>query len=151
MRGSTATSSTVIATPTVTRPSTAGGSRLRRSATPSTSPCKPSSAASTGSHRLRKSSTSTAKNTGHLSLFFAAEEKAVGGVCGFIPIGVAERCGVLGEACAVGGRNLHAGEHSAVVRAVIAVVEEADVPAVADRAQEREQRARTLRKLEPVE
>ena len=41
-------------------------------------------------------------------------------------------------------------QHAAVVRAVIAVVEQADVPALAHRCQKLQQRSRALGKLEPV-
>src|SRR5262249_42292038 len=78
------------------------------------------------------------------SLFFAAQEKAVGRVVGLVPVRVAELCEVLGEARPVRRRHLDARKHAAVIGAVIAVVEQADVPAVAYRAQEREQRARPL-------
>src|SRR5579883_1953804 len=58
---------------------------------------------------------------------------------------------MLQEVGALTGRHLDSGEHTTVVRAVIAVVEQADVPAAADRLEEPEQRAGTLRKLEAVE
>ena len=55
---------------------------------------------------------------------------------------------MLREPRAVRLRHLHAGEHAAVVRAVIAVVKQADVPEIADGPQEREQGARALGELE---
>src|SRR3954470_12299234 len=48
-------------------------------------------------------------------------------------------------------RDLEGGQHASEIRAVVAVVKEADVPAPADRIQKMEQRTRTLRKLEPAD
>src|SRR5262245_16660460 len=64
---------------------------------------------------------------------------------------IAERREMPPELRALRRRNLHAREYAAVVRAVIAVVEETDVPAMADRFEEREQRARPLGEFEAEE
>src|SRR5262249_45279460 len=51
----------------------------------------------------------------------------------------------------IGGRDLHAHEHAPVVRTVIAVVEQADVPAAAHAVEEAHQRPRAVRKFEAVD
>ena len=58
-----------------------------------------------------------------------AEEHAVGWVGGFLDVRVVEFLQVQQEVRALGPGHLDAGEHPAVVRAVVAVVEQRDVPA----------------------
>jgi hypothetical protein len=47
--------------------------------------------------------------------------------------------------------NLDPGEHAAVVRALVAAVEEADVPVLTHAVEEAHERSRALRKLEPIQ
>ena len=58
---------------------------------------------------------------------------------------------MLQEVRPLRGRHLDAGEHTAVVRAMVAVVEQADIPARADRLQELQQRSGALGKFEAVQ
>ena len=58
-----------------------------------------------------------------------AEENLVGRVAGLLGVRVVQLLQMLHEVRAICGRHLDAGKHAAVVRAVIAIVEQADVPA----------------------
>ena len=53
-----------------------------------------------------------------------------------------------GESLRVLRRNLHACQHAPVIGAVVAVVEQADIPVRPHRLQETQQRARAFRKFE---
>src|SRR4051794_5245829 len=64
---------------------------------------------------------------------------------------VAERGQKRVEGGPVRGRNFEAGEDAAEIGAVIPIVEQADVPASAERVEELEQRAGTLRELEAAD
>src|SRR6185437_3243662 len=57
---------------------------------------------------------------------------------------------MLQEVRAVAGGHLNAGQYAAIIGAVVAVVEQADVPAATHRLEEFEQRPWALRELEPV-
>src|SRR5256884_8188089 len=89
---------------------------------------------------------------GHFSQIVTsrAEEHPIRGVAGLLHIGVVQLVEVPQEFRPVGRRHLDTREHTAVVGPVIAVVEQADVPTGADRLQEPQQRAGTLRELEAV-
>src|SRR6478736_259813 len=78
----------------------------------------------------------------------AAEEHPVGGIGRFVDVVVAETVEKTPELRAVLRRHLHADEHTAVVRAVVPVMEQADVPARAHAVQKAHQRARALGELE---
>src|SRR5690606_34157262 len=78
----------------------------------------------------------------------APEEDAVGGVCRLFHIGVAQVFQVQAQLLAVGERHLHTRQHPALVGAVVAIVEQADVPARADGLEEAQQRARTFGEFE---
>src|SRR5690606_8985062 len=81
--------------------------------------------------------TKTARPRGLLDLRpVRAQKEAIRWVRRFLDVCVAEAVEVCGEACPLVGRDLDAGEHPPIVRAVIAVMEHADVPAGADRFQE---------------
>ena len=62
-----------------------------------------------------------------------AEKHPVGGIRRLVDVGVVQLAQVKREIVGVRGRHLHAGQHAAVIRAVVAVMEQADVPARADR------------------
>ena len=81
----------------------------------------------------------------------AGEEQRVGGVAVLALAGVAERSRKPSNSASLGVGHLESREHAAEVGAVVAVVEEADVPAAAERVEELEQRARPLRELEAAE
>src|SRR5678816_1767506 len=81
----------------------------------------------------------------------AAEEHPIGGFGRFVDVVVAETVEETPELRAVLRRHLHADEHAPVVRAVVSVMEQADVPAGAHAVQETHQRARPLGELEPVQ
>src|SRR5438105_7762685 len=81
----------------------------------------------------------------------SAEEKAVGGVLALNCVFVAETFEKRCEGRQVVVFDFETGEHAAEVRPVIAVVEQADVPAAGERVEEVGERARTLRELEAAE
>src|SRR5689334_15739941 len=66
----------------------------------------------------------------------AAEEHPIGGVGRLVDVVVAEAVEERAELGAVARRDLHPDEHAAVVVAVVAIMEEADVPAAAHAVQE---------------
>src|SRR4029077_3531553 len=80
-----------------------------------------------------------------------AEEHPVRGVAGLLDIGVVQLIQVLQELRPRGRRHLDARGHAAMVRTVIAIVEQADVPACADRLQEFQQRPGAFGKLEAIQ
>ena len=72
-------------------------------------------------------------------------------VVDFALIRIAERLEEGPERAFLVVRHLEPDQHAAEVGAVVAVVEQADVPAPAERVEELRQRAGTLRELEPIE
>ena len=66
-------------------------------------------------------------------------------------VGIAERVEERPERGQIRIVDLEAGQHAAEVRAVVPVVEQADVPTTAERVEEVGQRAGTLGKLEPAQ
>src|SRR5690606_33204917 len=78
----------------------------------------------------------------------AAEEDAVGGVSRLFHIGVAQVVQVQAQLLAVGQGHLHTRQHPALIGAVVAIVEQADVPARADGLEEAQQRARAFGEFE---
>ena len=80
-----------------------------------------------------------------------AEEQPRRRVPGLLHVRIPELPQRLPERPPLARRHLDPGEHAPVVGAVVAVVEEADVPALAHRVEEAHQRARPLRELEAVE
>src|SRR5581483_2831709 len=79
------------------------------------------------------------------------EEETVRRVGGLVEGLVAEPGEEAPELLLLRRRHLHPGEDAAVVGAVVSVVEEADVPALADALEKAHQRARPLWELEPVQ
>src|SRR5690606_36152522 len=77
-----------------------------------------------------------------------SKEEGVGRVVRLIPIGVAEPVKEGLERLLVGGRHLDANQYAAVVVALVAVMEQADVPFGAHGTQKRHERAGALGKLE---
>src|SRR6187455_2010720 len=77
-----------------------------------------------------------------------AEEHPVGRVGRLVDVVVAEPVEKAPELAAVARRHLHPDEHASVVGAVVAVVEEAYVPAGAHAVEKAHQRAGTLGKFE---
>ena len=63
------------------------------------------------------------------SIFQSSKEQAVCGVLGFVLIAVTEAFEEVFEGLIVAGRDVDADEDAAVVGAVVAVVEEGNVPA----------------------
>src|SRR5262249_10517610 len=80
-----------------------------------------------------------------------AKEELVDRVVGFVDAGVRERVEEVLEGFLVGLGNLDADQDATVVGALVAVMEEADVPARVHCCQEAHQRARPLGELEAVE
>src|SRR5258706_3030606 len=76
------------------------------------------------------------------------QKGAVGGVRRFLGVGIPQGLQMAQELLALGLRDLDAREHPAIVRAVIAIVEQRDVPRRAHGLQEAQQRTGTLRELE---
>src|SRR5882672_4105362 len=76
------------------------------------------------------------------------QEGAVGGVRRFLGVGITQGLQMAQEILALGLRDLDAREHPAIVRAVIAIVEQRDVPRRAHGLQEAQQRTGTLREFE---
>ena len=79
------------------------------------------------------------------------QKQLVSRVLALVPMGVAKVGQEFLELAHVARRHLHADQHAAVVGAVVAVVEEADIPASAHLGQEIHQRTRLFRKFEAVE
>src|SRR6056297_1184368 len=78
----------------------------------------------------------------------SGEKQTVRGVAAFVPVGVAELLEVALELGVVVGRHLDAGEDAPVIRAVIAVMEQADVPVRTHRVEKAGQSTGALRELE---
>src|SRR5260221_4810590 len=76
------------------------------------------------------------------------QKGAVGGVRRFLGVGITQGLQMAQEFLALGLRDLDAREHPAIVRAVIAIVEQRDVPGGAHRLQEAQQRTGALREFE---
>src|SRR5262249_33768054 len=81
----------------------------------------------------------------------ARQEQPVGRVSALVPMAVAERREELAEGAVLTGRDLEADEHAAVVRPLVAVVEQGDVPVGRHAGEEAHERARALGELEAVE
>src|SRR4029450_11199127 len=81
----------------------------------------------------------------------SAEEQLVGDVLGLPLVGIAQTLEEGFEAAGPLVGHFEAREHTSEIRAVVAVVEQTDVPAPAELLQEVHQRARTFRELEPVD
>ena len=79
-----------------------------------------------------------------------AKEDPIGRIGRLVHVGVAQLAQVQAQLLALRGRHLDACQHAAVIRTVIAVMEQADVPARSDGLEEAQQRAGTFRKLEAV-
>ena len=94
---------------------------------------------------------STPKNRQFWRPSRSAEKELVHRVGALVPVGVAEVLQEGLECAHVARRHLHTDQHTAVVGAVIAVVEEADVPAGAHLRQEIHQRARLFGEFEAVD
>ena len=81
----------------------------------------------------------------------SGEKYPVGGVIAFFPVRVAE----FGEVCLEFGgvplRDIDPGEDAAVIRTVIPIVKQADIPVGTDGIQEIQERARAFREFEAVE
>ncbi len=75
----------------------------------------------------------------------------VGRVAGFLPVRHAEFIEERLEFGALGFRHLDAHQHTAIGGAMVAVVKQADVPAIAGAGQELSQRPGTLREFESVQ
>src|SRR5207247_5539676 len=75
------------------------------------------------------------------------QEQPVCGVASLLGVRVAEIFQEAPELLHLAGRNLHADQHAPVVGAVVAVVEQADVPVAAHAPQELHQRPRSLGEL----
>src|SRR4030095_11960943 len=73
-----------------------------------------------------------------------AQESAGGRIRRLLCVLVLQFTQVLRKLVGVGRRDLHSREHASVIRAVVTVVKETDVPAAADRLQGFEQRAPPL-------
>src|SRR5205807_4629285 len=79
------------------------------------------------------------------------QEQPVCGVARLLGVRVTEIFQESPELLHLAGRNLHADQHPAVVGAVVAVVEQADVPVAAHAREKAHQRAGPLGELEAVE
>ena len=79
------------------------------------------------------------------------QKQLVGGVIRFIPMCVAKFFQELLELLHLRRRHLHADEYAPVIGTVVAVVEQADVPAGTHLAEEIHQGAGALGKLETIE
>src|SRR5438876_3498505 len=78
------------------------------------------------------------------------QEQPVCGVASLLGVRVAEIFQELPELLHLAGRNLHSDQHPAVVGAVVAVVEQADVPVAAHAREKAHQRAGPLGKFEAI-
>jgi hypothetical protein len=79
------------------------------------------------------------------------QEQLVRRVVGLLEVRIAERVKRALELRALSCRHLQPAQHATVGRPVVAVMEQRDVPAPADRVEEVHQRARSFRELETVE
>ena len=79
------------------------------------------------------------------------EEASIGFIGQLHLIGVADRIETLCEGVEFRVWHLESGQHAAEVCAVIAIVEQADIPASAERFEELQQRPRPLGKLEAAD
>src|SRR5690606_14913630 len=82
-------------------------------------------------------------------LLAVAEEEAVRRVVALVPVAIAQRVEELPEGAPAVARHLHADQDTARVVAVVAVVEQRDVPVRAHLLEEAHQRPGAFRKLEP--
>ena len=82
---------------------------------------------------------------------WSSEKEIVGRVGGFIPVGEAQGFKKAFELLAVTVWNLDADQDAAIVGAVVAIVEQADVPECAHAGEELQQCTGALGKLEAVE
>src|SRR5262249_6455660 len=81
----------------------------------------------------------------------SAQEEATGGIAGLLAVAQAEAVQARDQLAGLARRRVQPEEDAAESGAVIAIVEQRDVTARAEVAEELEQRSRTLRELEGVE
>src|SRR5690606_26349066 len=81
----------------------------------------------------------------------SAQKQPIRRIAALIPVAIPELLQEAPEGRLVLARDLHADQHTAIVRTVVAVMEETDVPAAAHRAQKLHERPGPLGEFEPVQ